>query len=220
MTGNTNKTELWPKPDFQCPLPDFPLNVFAAVGFLTEQGPMVCGGLRGEKKCSLYKEHHWMHRTTMGTSRVYASALQIGQNKSGMIIGGIDEKGSLVAIGSLKIDSHCSFNLNSTHGMVTGGLYEHNQRGSKVLLLSEKTFFVDLTKGLSAIAKRISGPSINTARNDHGCSIFHHGGKSYGIVSGGWDGYNRLDSTEMVDLDQESPSWTEGMQDNSKIIYL
>ena len=112
--------------------------------------------------------------------------------------------------------------------MVTGGLYEHNQRGSKVLLLSEKTFFVDLTKGLSAIAKRISGPSINTARNDHGCSIFHHGGKSYGIVSGGWDGYNRLDSTEMFDLDHldQRPnggwyhlSWTEGMQDKSKIVY-
>ena len=223
MTGDDkNKTELWPKPDFQCPLPDFPLNVFAAVGFLTEQGPMVCGGLRGEKKCSLFKEHQWFSRTTLGTSRVYASALQIGQNKSGMIIGGKDEKGSL------KIDSHCSFNLNSTHGMVTGGLYEHNQRGSKVLLLSEKTFFVDLTKGLSAIAKRISGPSINTARNDHGCSIFHHGGKSYGIVSGGWDGHNLLDSTEMIDLDDldQRPnggwyhlSWTEGMPDKSKIVY-
>ena len=57
-----------------------------------------------------------------------------------------------------------------------------------------------------------------------GCSVFHHGTKSYGIVSGGslgLDSTNRyLDSTEIIDFDQESPKWTEGMQDKSKIVYL
>ena len=40
------------------------------------------------------------------------------------------------------------------------------------------------------------------------------------IVAGGMDRNNsRLDSTEMIDLDQESPKWTKGMLDKSKIVY-
>ena len=48
MTGsgdNNEKTELWPKPDSQCALPDFPLDISEAVGFWTAQGPTVCGRL-------------------------------------------------------------------------------------------------------------------------------------------------------------------------------
>ena len=51
-------------------------------------------------------------------------------------------------------------------------------------------------------------------RRDHGCSTFKLGTKTYGIVAGGYHedrGY--LDSAEIIDLDQESPTWTEGMQD-------
>ena len=52
------------------------------------------------------------------------------------------------------------------------------------------------------------------------CATFQHGTKSYGIISGGWDRHDWLDSTEIIDFDQESPEWTEGMQDKSKIVYL
>jgi len=45
------KTEVWPKPESQCALPDFPLEVGGTVGFWTAQGPMVCGGF-GEKNAS------------------------------------------------------------------------------------------------------------------------------------------------------------------------
>ena len=237
MTGlgsSRKQMQLWPKPDSQCTLTDFPLEIASAVGFMTAQGPTVCGGKDGGNKCFRYKEHQWMPWTNMGTARSYASALQINPNQT-LIIGGYDEnvndlKTELISSSGseegtdfpVKISGHCSFNLNSTYGMVTGGLYDLHSYSSTA------TFFVDLTKGLSAIAKRISGPSINTARNDHGCSIFHHGGKSYGIVSGGWDGHNLLDSTEMIDLDDldQRPnggwyhlSWTEGMPDKSKIVY-
>ena len=59
--GIIKKTELWPKPDSQCPLPNFPLKVSGAVGFWTAQGPTVCGGQDGEErhqnKCFLYRKH-------------------------------------------------------------------------------------------------------------------------------------------------------------------
>ena len=46
VTGNGGgtKTELWPEPEYQCALRDFPLDVYWAVGFWTARGPTVCGG--------------------------------------------------------------------------------------------------------------------------------------------------------------------------------
>ena len=91
--------------------------------------------------------------------------------------------------------------------MVTGG----NQDGST----SANTWFVDLTTKTFT-----PGPTMKTGREMHGCAILQNGSKSFGIVSGGYNGGEKLDSTEMIELDQESPTWTEGMQDKSKIVYL
>ena len=173
--------------------------------------------------------------TNMGTARWYASALQINPNQA-LIIGGYDENWKEVSgydgsnttelissSGSedgkdfpVRIASHCSFKINATHAMVTGG----KQDGSK----SANTWFVDLTT-----TRVTPGPTMKTRRRNHGCAIFQHGTKSFGIVSGGSTDYSfgsegleggRLDSTEIIDLDQESPEWIEGMQAKSKIVYL
>merc|ERR1712062_914637 len=93
----------------------------------------------------------------------------------------------------VKISYHCSFPFNATHGIVTGGV----QDGSR----SANTWFVDL-----ATTTFTPGPTMKTERIGHGCSTFQHGTKSFGIVAGGLV----EDSTEMIELDQESPSWTEG----------
>ena len=157
--------------------------------------------------------------TNMGTARRWASALQIDSNQA-LIIGGYDENWNnlkttelISSSGSeeqnkfpVTIFGHCSFPFNATHAIVTGGW----QDGSP----SANTWFVDLTTTTVT-----PGPTMKTGRTTHGCSVFQHGTKSYGIISGGWAG-SRLDSTEMINLDQESPSWTEGMQDKSKIVYL
>jgi len=92
VTGDEKKTEVWPKLESQCALPDFPLEVRGAVAFWTAQGPVVCGGY-GEDKCFLYKNHQWMPSTTMQTPRQYASAVQIDPNQA-IIIGGLDENGN------------------------------------------------------------------------------------------------------------------------------
>ena len=216
VTGNgdnQNKTEIWPKLDSKCALEKFPLGVYGAVGFWTAQGPSVCGGEGGGNKCFIYMEHQWKPWTNMGTERKGASALQINPNQA-LIIGGIDENWDdlkttelISSSGSeemtdfpVTIDSHCSFPINATHGIVTGGF----QDGSWT---SANSWFVDLTT-----TKVTPGPTMKTKRIGHGCSTLQLGTKSFGIVAGGYNsGY--LDSSEMIALDQESPEWTEGMQD-------
>merc|ERR1712141_397989 len=87
VTGDEKKAELWPKPDSQCALPDFPIRVSGAVGFWTAQGPTVCGGDVEENKCFLFEKHQWMPWTNMRTARRWASALQVNPNQA-LIIGG------------------------------------------------------------------------------------------------------------------------------------
>ena len=224
LVDSGKSTELWPKPDSQCTLTDCPLDGFGAIGFWTAQGPAVCGGYEGGNKCFLFKENQWMPWTNMGTARTSASAIQINPNQA-LIIGGWDEnindlKGDgddlktttelISSSGSeeqnqfpVTIYGHCSFPINSTHAMVTAGIQDRK--------FSAKTWFVDLTT--TAVTP---GPTMKTGRTYHGCSSVQHGTKSFGIVAGGYG----QDSTEMLDLDQESPTWTEGMQDKSKIVYL
>ena len=159
--------------------------------------------------------------TNMGTARSGASTIQINPNQA-LIIGGYGENGNplktteLISSSGSKewndfpttVAGHCSFPFNATHAMVTGGY----QDGS----VSANTWLVDLTTTTFT-----PGPAMKTGREMHGCAILQNGTKSFGIVTGGWtSGYYILDSTEMIELDQESPSWTEGMQDKFKIIYL
>ena len=215
MTGygaSRKKTELWPKPIARCTSPDdFPLEVSGAAEFWTAQGPTVCGGSGGGNKCFFYKEHGWMPWTNMGTERRYASALQINPYQA-LIIGGYDEnhkdlKTTEVISSSVskegnnfpvRIAYHCSFAINASHAMVMGG----TQDG---FYSSANTWVVDLTTTTVT-----PGPTMKKGRSGHGCSIFQHGTKSFGIVSGGRNS-GELDSTEIIDLDQESPSWTEGI---------
>ena len=160
--------------------------------------------------------------TNLGTARQRASALQINPNQA-LIIGGEDENYNALKTTELISSSgseemtdfpvtiyvHCSFKINATHGIVTGGIQDGYYYSS-----STSTWFVDLTT-----TRVTPGPTMKTGRSNHGCSVFQHGTKSYGIISGGYNG-SRLDSTEIIDFDQESPSWTEGMQDKSKIVFL
>merc|ERR1711988_1113671 len=116
----------------------------------------------GGNKCFFYsKEHQWMPWTNMGTARIYASALQINPNQA-LIIGGDDENlddlkttelmsssGSEEGIKfPVTIYAHCSFKINATHGIVTGG-FQRSRSGN--------TWFVDLTT-----TKVTPGPTMKT----------------------------------------------------------
>ena len=226
MTGWEKETQLWPRPESQCPLPNFPRKVSGAVGFWTTQGPTVCGGFAewdwevynkvSNSKCFLYKHHQWNPWTNMRVARSSASAIQINSNQA-FIIGGYGENNvhlnttELISSSGpeagkdfpVTIAAHCSFKINATHAMVTGGSQDSSTSAS--------TWYVDLTT-----TRVTPGPTMKTGRSGHGCAIFQHGTKSFGIVAGGYE----RDSTEIIELDQESPEWTDGMQDKSKIVYL
>ena len=167
----------------------------------------------------------------MTTLRGHASAIQIGQNQA-LIIGGKDRLNTTELVSSNGseegnefpeiISRHCSFTINATHALVTGGV----QNGH----WGDDTWYVDLTT-----QKFTPGPTMKTPRSSHGCSTVQLGNRSFGIVAGGQKSAGTtsygLDSsthrntgylytTEMIDFDQESPEWFRGMQDQSKIVYL
>ena len=108
----------------------------------------------------------------------------------------------------MEIRYHCSFTINSTHAIVTGG-----KQGWDV---SESTWWVDL-----ATTTFTPGPSMKTKRRVHGCATFQYEGKTFGIASGGYDENQvPLDTTEIIDFDQENPTWTEGPKLPQKSAYL
>merc|ERR1712062_966603 len=210
--GAGNKTELWPGSKTQCDLPDFPIKIRGAFGFNTVKGPVICGG-EGENRCFLLKQHQWMPSPNMTTARKFASATEVNNDET-LIIGGGDENYNdlkttelISSSGSVKgkdfpttIYSHCSFKINSTHALVTGGVQDGSPSSSA------STWFVDLTTTTVT-----PGPKMTSRISYHGCSTFNLGRKTFGVVAGGLDyNWNLLDSTEWIDLEEDSPTWTEG----------
>merc|ERR1711860_314664 len=104
---------------------------------------------------------------------------------------------------------HCAIKINSTHGLVIGG----KQDGS----YSASTWFVDLTTTTFT-----PGPPMKIKRMYHGCTTFNLGTKTFGIVGGGLNNGKevRLDSTEIIDLDQNHPPWTEGPNLPRRLNYV
>merc|ERR1711860_459670 len=205
VVGGRIKTEMWPGSKTQCDLPDFPIEIEGAVGFNTAKGPVICGGVR-ENRCLLLKQHQWMPFSNMTTARKFASATEVN-NDQAIIIGGYDENGNdlrstevISSTGSeegkdfpVTIERHCSFKINSTHALVTGGYQDESRSAS--------TWFVDLTTTTVT-----PGPEMTSKRNSHGCSTLQLGRKTFGVVAGGY----LEDSTEWIDLKEDSATWTEG----------
>merc|ERR1711860_462573 len=195
------KTELWPGSKTQCDLPDFPIEIRGAVGFNTAKGPVICGG-HEENRCFLLKQHQWMPFRNLTTARRYASATEVNNDET-LIIGGRNDLKTTELIsssGSVKgkdfpttIARHCSFKINSTHALVTGGFQDESRSAS--------TWFVDLTTTTVT-----PGPMMTSRRIGHSCSTFNLGRKTFGVVAGGY----LEDSTEWIDLKEDSPTWTEG----------
>merc|ERR1712062_676983 len=57
--------------------------------------------------------------------------------------------------------------------------------------------------------QRTNGPSLNTARYGHACGELQLNGKSYIIVTGGWNGAP-LRSTEVLDKNNVGQGWQIG----------
>ena len=202
----------------QCSV-NYPINVLGAVGWLSEEGITICGGIlstRLYRDCYTLKDNQWIPRPSMTTARAYASTIKINTTQT-LILGGYDKSNyikneltSTEMVDSngavmykdlpLTLSSSCVLKINETMGLITGGM----QNGS----ISADTHFLNLQT-----LDVTSGPRMRTVREDHGCVTFHFGSKNYALVSGGYGNKPRpkvLDSTELLDLEQSNPTWTVG----------
>ena len=208
------KTELidLAKPNINCDLPDFPIQVFSALGFNNVNGPTICGGFTPggilTKECyNLNSDLSWERLTKMTTTRARASVTQIDSDEV-LIMGGFDEvlmkwtdlKSTEIVSFSrseasedlpFTIYAHCTLKINETTALLCGGIQD-GKWGSKA------TWFLDLfTFEISP------GPKLQTGRYVHCCTTLHLGGKNYGIITGGalYDlDFKVLDTTEILDL--------------------
>ena len=221
--------EIWSQPKPNCSVPDFPLwSNTGSVGFRTEQGLAICATQAlNETKCFEYKQHQWVHFPSLTTPRIHASAINVNRHQT-LIIGGYNINNSSYPIPNrmkstevvsssgaekgkdfpVTISNSCVIKINSTCALVIAGVQDG--------MYSTSTWYVDLPS-----LQFTPGLSIKTRRYGHGCATFHLGGKVFGVVAGGLNYDDLVSSTEIIDLDENSPtSWTEGMQEKATIVYL
>ena len=222
-TGFTKTTELihLDSTPTQCILEDYPLNVFGAVGWLSEEGITICGGENSDnynavKDCYTLKDNQWKQWPSMTTPRAYASTIKINATQT-LILGGFDGNYDLSSTemvnsnGGVRykdlpwtLSFSCIIKINETMGLITGGFQDG---------IRSETHFMNLQT-----LDVTSGPRMQTERSSHGCATFHFGSKTYAVVSGGWYGNRVLDSTEILDLEQSNPTWTVGKQEKNKFL--
>lgn len=133
--------------DFDCTLPDFPIEMQSGVGGLVEGDvPLVCGGLNGTgliPDCFQLTRSGWKQAGMLDKGR-FGMGVGIVFDQKLLINGGLDGPSvsdSTVLVDTLSTESiedlplglqgHCNIMLNSSHYMVTGGIDERNVRRSE-----------------------------------------------------------------------------------------
>ena len=159
--------------------------------------------------------------------RSYALAIKINDQQT-LILGGYDEYFNMLRSSEIMNDngvsensitaplplySNCIIKLNNSMGLITAGFQGLDEHGDS--RRASETWYLDLqTLDFTA------GPRLQQRRAVHGCATLWVGDKSYGLVTGGYDN-NFLDSTEILDLQQPNPTWTNGMRHQIKLcIYI
>ena len=220
----------------QCYLPDHPQR-FGVVGFTTSEGPVVCGGHgpgpgvdKSLSHCRILKSsEEWSMWHNMIQKRSYALAIKINDQQT-LILGGYDEYFNMLRSSEIMNDngvsensitaplplySNCIIKLNNSMSLITAGFQGLDEHGDS--RRASETWYLDLqTLDFTA------GPRLQQRRAVHGCATLWVGGKIYGLVAGGFGSdepycCNILDTTEILDLQQPNPTWTNGMRHQIKL---
>ena len=223
------KTELMDlaKPNINCALPDFPIDLSGAVGFNSAEGPMVCGGDQADPKgiftnindgCFLLNNNQeWKPLISMTTPRSYAAAVQIDYDNI-LIFGGFHVVGQGIRIRNsvyAKVHSLNSIEIMDSNGSEAFGKLPFTIAAHCIIRInatsalitggrqngsiSDATWIIDIdTLNIT------SGPKLQNKRGGHGCATLKLGIKKYGIVSGGLGPEYHLDTTEFIDLQTRS----------------
>ena len=203
--------------NFNCDLPNFPIEVAYGVGgILSGEIPMVCGGIgryRVSAACYKLVPDQWIEAGELATGRISMGTGNLVIDGRLLLSGGDDDRDwvtttQLIDANAVtearqdlpvKISTHCNVMLNSTHYMVIGGQNtNHSYRA--------ETFIFDLVRG-----EWFDGPSMNVKRGFHGCARMVLGEKSIVWVTGGSDGEDHLlQSMEYLDLENWDQGWKLG----------
>jgi len=201
--------------DLRCPqFNNYPLEVSTAFGFSLADSPVVCGGYffdgdhHSENRCYRFQNNKWSLFATMTDRRAYAAAITY-RNKI-HIFGGydypystlkstetIDQEGKATVSVDLPIplESHSISAVNSTTSFISGGFTDGNS-------YSKKTWYYD-----HATMNFHPGPDLREGRYGHASSVITYGKMEIIVITGGkGDGYETLDSTELL-IDEE---WQQG----------
>ena len=218
---NTEIIDVGINSNYSCPkLMPFPVPMRVATGGLVNGQPFLCGGGYSKnpgygyfKDCyKLENSGSWTKddTTVLNENRGYVFGSVVLENNL-IISGGWSGSNHLYTIEMLsphtvsetlsvdlpyRISSHCQVSFSSDQFMVIGGT-----DGS---LQKTETYVINVETN-----QLTNGPNLKTARAGHGCGELEVDGKSYIVVSGGYNnGYLR--STEILDKDNVGQGWQNG----------
>ena len=198
----------------------FPVKLLGATGGLMKgQKPFICGGgayINGDwtysKDCyQLTEAGSWAKDQTakLNTARGWAgfgsvvidNNLYLAGGYNGNLLTSIEKLSPDATAQTLSVQlptgfhSHCQVPWDSETFFIIGGWGDSRR---------DETYFIDVKTN-----QLTNGPSLNTARNNHACGELQVKGKSYIIVTGGYnDGFLR--STEVLDKNNFGQGWQKG----------
>ena len=204
-----------------CSLPEeFPMKLISAVGGLTKDGPLLCGGYNldtNSESNACFTLHNSKFVETdvkLQTKRDWASAVVLPNGELWIQGGRRNKDNTLSTSETITLEgskngmelekstsAHCSAMINATTAFVSGG-----KTGS----YSNETYFVDIINWTWT-----KGPQLEKERSNHGCTVFMHNGQNYALVAGGINKNKFLLSTEILDLDNGILEWTKGKSPKS-----
>ena len=182
---------------------EFPVELSYAVGANLDGTPVVCGGYLGSsvtsEKCYRFKNSVWEEYASMKEKRKDAAAVM--HNDKLHVFGGYSGS-TLQTSETINVDGEISYGpalptavrrhamtkINETVSLLSGGVTNSNPNSAKTWYYNHDT------------EAFTSGPDLLEGRHDHGLAINVDKVTKAKIVvvTGGWSGNGRLDSTEML----------------------
>ena len=184
-------------------LAEFPVELHGAVGANLDGTPVVCGGygdsIGDSDKCFWLTNGIWEEFTIMKEERGFAAAVM--HNDKLHVFGGWD--GSILQTSeTINVDGevnygpdlptavrrHAMTKINDTVSLLSGGETNTNTYSAQTW------YYNHVTEAFT------SGPDLLEGRNDHGSAmnVDKVTKAKIVVITGGWNGNNDMDSTEML----------------------
>ena len=187
-----------------------------AVGTMFGNVPILCGGSLSfgdlYDSCLSFQNSKWSQSHSMNEKRGGASGVQLNSTTFWILGGSIDRgintdstefiiQGQTNGVPGPKLPyplfQMCAVKLSESQIFVIGGSSSGFRNKTEVWIYNPQNGFA-----------RTQGPSMNTPRSDHSCSIMRDGNKKLIVVVGGGNGGTSYDS--VIIYDPSDNAWHSG----------